>query len=397
MHTVWLASWYPSDADPFNGDFIQRHALSLATRGPVTVIHVTKATHRTQFQNGILSRFRKGPLTEIIGYTRPASTPLRWWNAAISGWRSFGLYRKALLSHMEAHGKPELLHVHVCMNAGIFALWASLRWKIPYVVTEHYTAYIPGAPDYFGNRSFLYRQVNRLILKRACGVHSVSAFLLGCLEHVSPIRNAVVIPNSVDTDLFCQDGSWVGTGEPGVKGAPFRFIHASTYLAHKNVQGMLDAFAILLSRRQDWELVLVGPAGPEIRSYGHALGLSGHIQWTGELPYAGVAAQMKRAQVLVHFSNVENQPCVISEALCCGLPVLAPAIGGIPEVIGDGKGKLVAPGDTHALADALETMMAEFGTYDRERIAREACARHSYTGVGQQLDQYYESLKVNLR
>ena len=348
--TVWLTSWYPNRTDPYNGDFIRRHAVAYATQGPLMVIHVAKGDFPAE-------RISYGNLTEWIIYVRGGA------------WATTRAYLRALRSLDRSEPSPgnaaprvRGIHVHVCMNAGLAALWARFFWKIPYVVTEHYTSYIPGSPGYVGKRSFLYRFMNRLILERASGIHSVSSFLLDRMGEVAVLpATRVVIPNAVDTRLF----------RPGTPTEVFRFVHISSFLPHKNVPGMLEAFAELAQRRTDWELVLIGPATPRTE---------GNIRWTGELPYESVAAELRQAHALVHFSRIENQPCVISEALCCGVPVVAAAVGGIPEVIDASNGVLDA--SVEGLCKVMDTH------FDRTEIATRAAGVHAYEVVGAALRKF---------
>jgi glycosyltransferase involved in cell wall biosynthesis len=376
MHTLWLASWYPHRGDPFNGDFIQRHALALATQMPVTVVHVVKEGPRAETVT------RTGALTERISYFPAPATPISALNKVLSQVRTFRLYQRAFRAHVAENGRPELIHVHVCMNAGLFALWLKARYQIPYVVTEHYSVYIPGSTGTFADRPFLYRFTNRLVLRRAIGVTSVSGFLLRCMRAVTPIKRPEVTPNVVNTKIFY----------PATAGAniPFRFVHVSTFLRHKNVPAILDAFALLRAERQDWTLELVGPAGEDIRAYARQQALSDHLHWTGEIPYTSAGDRLREADAFVMFSRFENQPCVISEALCCGIPVIASAVGGIPEVLNPDNGVLVPPGDVSALAVALHILMERRGAYDKAAIAREAAAQHGYEGVGAQFVRYYK-------
>lgn len=349
-HFLWLASWYPHTGDSFNGDFIQRHALALSQRAPVTVVHAARG-------DGAPTVTQRGGVTECIYYSTSRLGTLLAYDRAFKDFR-------------RAFGPPPVLHVHVCMMAGVYALWARWRWAIPYVVTEHYSIY---ATPEFAAKPWIYRWVNRLILKRAFAVHSVSGFLAGAMRSVAPLRETVVIPNVVDTRLF----------RPSLeRSGPFRFIHVSSFIPLKNVSGILEAFGRLAGRRRDWELVLVGPAGDDLKALGEGLPL----RWTGEIEYPAVAEWMRQSDALVHFSWVENQPCVISEALCCGLPVVAPAIGGIPEVIDESNGILVPVRDVVALADALERVMAT--PYDRAAIARKAAAVYDYAVVGEALEAF---------
>jgi glycosyltransferase involved in cell wall biosynthesis len=402
MHILWLASWYPNKTDPFDGDFIQRHAAAVSGRCRVTVIHVAKDAEgkahwetetrvsRLSGNDGSSNAGLNGALMETVGltekisYFRPWRTPFSFVNRLVSRVRTVRLYARAIDRHIAAYGRPSLIHVHVCMNAGILALWAKRRWKVPYIITEHFTGYIPGSKDNYFSRSFLYRYVNKRILAGASGVHNVSRFLQSCQETITPLSHPVIIPNSVDGTHFHVSGR--------ERRGPFRFIHVSSFHTHKDVQTLIAGFALLGLQRTDWELVLVGPSGKDIRAFAAQAFPDGRIRWAGELPYRLVGAELRQADALVLFSRFENQPCVISEALCCGLPVVSSAVGGIPEELTPDKGILVPVGDGAALARALDTMMREYDRFDRDRIAASAADRHGYDSVGRRFMDYYASV-----
>ena len=110
--------------------------------------------------------------------------------------------------------------------------------------------------------------------------------------------------------------------------------------------------------------------------------------------YQQVAAEMKSASVFVLLSRYENQPCVILESLCSGLPVIATAVGGIPEIVNEKNGILlqdsVHPQAHMALSAAINKCMDEPGMFDRKAIAAHAQQVFSYDSVGRQFADLYE-------
>src|SRR5690606_19604615 len=99
-------------------------------------------------------------------------------------------------------------------------------------------------------------------------------------------------------------------------------------------------------------LVMVGDESDEElkRSANEIMPSSVEVVFRQNLPYHEVANQMKNAQCLVLFSNYENAPCVISEAHCTGIPVIATHVGGIPDMVNSENGLLIPPADVNALA-----------------------------------------------
>ena len=111
-----------------------------------------------------------------------------------------------------------------------------------------------------------------------------------------------------------------------------------------------------------------------------------------------IAAYYKSADIFLHAAHAENFPYTIIEALCCGVPVIATAVGGIPEQITDGQnGFLVAPRDSATMASraiellnnpALRREMSSRAS--SEARAKYDQRRHS----GQYLAWYEEALSL---
>ena len=84
-------------------------------------------------------------------------------------------------------------------------------------------------------------------------------------------------------------------------------------------------------------------------------------------------------------------PLAVLEALCCGLPVAATDVGGVPEAVGD-DGALSPPGNPAALAEAIRAVLGRLDAYDHADIARRAADRWSFEAIGALWDEIYRSL-----
>jgi glycosyltransferase involved in cell wall biosynthesis len=119
----------------------------------------------------------------------------------------------------------------------------------------------------------------------------------------------------------------------------------------------------LRARGIDAELDLVGRVqDPEMAARlldeAAARGLAGRVRIGGETD--GIEATLERADILLLTSRGEGTPLVLMEALARLTPVVASAVGGVPDIVADGEtGLLVPPGDPLALADAIARMAAE--------------------------------------
>lgn len=215
---LWLVSWYPNKYDPFDGDFIQRHARAAALYDDIVVLFVKQAEEQTIKE---IEEHQQGSLTERIIYI-PKKKGLagKIWNMALYI-KVFG--NEAALRIQQ--GMPRVVHVHVPWKAGLIALWIKKKYKIPFVVTEHWGIYNSVVEDNIHTRPLLLRRFLKLIYKEAKAVVPVSHFLGNGINQTLFWRSFTVIPNVVDTTLFF----------PSQKSSRFTFLHVSNMVPIKNV------------------------------------------------------------------------------------------------------------------------------------------------------------------
>jgi len=322
-----------------------------------------------------------GPLTEILIYIGKGNSLI---GRFLFFYRWIKVYREAIQEYIINHGQPAAVHVHVPYPAGRLALWIKRKYKIPYVVTEHWTIYQPGNVMSYQRQPARLRRLVYRIMKEASMFLPVSRDLGKRVCALVTEVPVTVVPNVVDTGLFYYPGS------SGATNKVFRFIHVSGMSPQKNPEGLLRAFAAAYLADPHIELIMLGNRDQSLLHFSASLGLpSGAIHFGGEVSYAEVAIQMQEADALVLFSQVENAPCVISEALCCGLPVVATITGGIPEMIDDSNGILVTPGDETAMKKALLGLKQNKDRYNRAEIALKATTVYNYAMAGEALAAVY--------
>lgn len=147
------------------------------------------------------------------------------------------------------------------------------------------------------------------------GVRSVPGEVIPCFI-VSPLQEpSPPLSHPVEGDLIT-----IGTLEP-----------------RKNQRYLLELLAAANQRGKRYSLTLVGngPDLPILRSLTQQLGLEDQVQFLGAQPQA--AQWLPMHQLYVHSAVMEGFGIALLEAMSCGLPVLAGAVGGIPEVFADGR------------------------------------------------------------
>ena len=114
-----------------------------------------------------------------------------------------------------------------------------------------------------------------------------------------------------------------------------------------------------------------GPERPRLERRAAELGLDGRVRFVGAQPRRRVLELFRAADLAVLSSTWENFPHTAVEALAVGTPVVATAVGGVPEIVEDGRnGLLVPPGDPGALATAVRRFLADVEL--RRRLLAEA-------------------------
>jgi glycosyltransferase involved in cell wall biosynthesis len=267
------------------------------------------------------------------------------------------------------------------MKAGMLACWILKNWKIPYIVSEHSSHYGGKSEDDFEDKPLRYRYQVKKIFEKATIVTNVSSAVGEKMKELFAIRDLRIIRNTVDTSLFHFRS---------ISREKFRFIHVSTLMPHqKNTAGLLRVFSRLAKERTDVELSIVGPPPEDFRNEVGKMLLKDRVFFTGEISYAEVARQMQDSHAFVLFSRYENFPCVVIEALCCGLPVIASNVGGIREAVNETNGLLVDSEDEEQLYQALKTMIKNYSRFDRKEISDRAARAYSYDAIGSRFYQLY--------
>ncbi len=378
-NVLWLASWYPSKVDLFAGDFIERHSFAVGSFVKLTVLFIVKDESMEQGKSIVEKIQHKNHVVYKVYYGRSSSNNLL---ERILSYKTYRQLQKQMYKQLVAEmGKPDLVHVHVAMKAGMLARYLKRKFMIPYFVTEHWSGYFKeSAPNvYAGN--WLINNQNKKVLNNANFLFPVTRNLGDTINKNFTKVNYVVIPNVVNTDLF-----FYKPFQP----ERFRFIHPSSMDDNKNPKGILMACEKAKAMGYDFELLMVGNLNDSILEMAKQFDLfKDFVTFKPAISYAEVAEEMQHSSALLLYSGFESLPCVILEAFCCGLPVISSRVGGIAEVIDNENGILVERGKVEELVVAICNMIDNYEVYNRYSIAQKAAQKFSYDVVGQQyFDQY---------
>jgi len=250
------------------------------------------------------------------------------------------------------------------------------------------------------------RHPRRILISRilAMGVERVCAVSRDLAEEVVrdwkvPAERVVWIPNGVDLDAFGgrQDTDSV-RDEFGLAHDDLVMMNTGGFRAIKDHTTLLRAFALVHRAEPRARLLLVGQGNADDPRGGldreaAALGVADAVRFAGVR--TDVARLLRACEVYVNSSRYEGMSNTILEAMAAGKPVVATAVGGNPDLVGDGvTGFLVPPADPETMAGRILDLLRQAPL--RERMGAAARARMEATHSMPAMVRAYANLYQDL-
>lgn len=276
--------------------------------------------------------------------------------------------------------KPDILHAHHASSCGFLGALQNFH---PFVVSVWgYDVLL------FPKKSPLHKSVIKYTLHRADKITATSKALAKAVEGLVD-RTPVIIPFGVDRRFVEVDR---------IYGKQKYVIGIIKDL--KPVYGidvLIKAFAGLIDKGYPVELFIVGEGKlkDELVGLCRRLNIQENVTFKCRIPHSGVIDILKRIDIFAMPSYSEGFGVVAVEAMATGLPVVASNIGGLPEVVDNGKtGILVKPGDIEALKQALEYYIlskearVEHGRRGREKVE----AKYDWQKNAESMNRLYKEI-----
>jgi len=315
----------------------------------------------------VVAAWGPGPLREAVEAAGARYVPLHYVRRPVSLWRDLrGLIELVQLCRRE---RPSVVHAN-SSKAGILGRIAARVAGVPVrVFTVHGWAFA----QYHGAASALYLWLDRLVRPLTTSFICVSERTrdVGVVAHTCGRNRTVVIRNAVDT---------AAAPHAALDGDPPRVISVGRLKEPKDFPGLVRTLGRINAPFRA-TIIGDGPDRVEIEASIDEAGAAGYVQLLGERD--DVLAQLADSDIFVLWSHSEGLPMTVLEAMAVGLPVVASAVGGIPEVVQHGvTGLLVAAGDETALGHALERLLGDcetrlrLGAAGRARAVEQFDLRH---------------------
>ena len=326
---------------------------------------------------------------------------LRWavenptWKTPLYFVRDFSRLVRALV-----RVRPDVVLVHAAPSLSILRDWvfmvtarlAGAKVMCHYHGTLH--ARFPSGETRIG------RAVGRLLMSAAHRVIVLSPTYQREMGKAWKRDDLVWVSNVADVALFRNmpantPAPWLAPGDRAV-------LFVGRLSAPKGIYDLFDAIPRVIKRHPEARFVLVGVAEreamePVVRAEAERRGIGARVTFLGPLEGRDKAAAFVTSKMIVVPSWTEAFPLVIPEAMAAGLPVIATAVGAIPDFVKDGEdGFLVVPRKPAELADGIcrllddESLRRRISERLRERAPREFAIE---IGCGKVLDAAKDALR----
>jgi glycosyltransferase involved in cell wall biosynthesis len=378
MHVLLLPISYPNSYNRQSHVFFEEQARALSAYGikvgvlAIIPISLQKIWNEKRLDIG-LDESESGSVS-VFRYQFPA-LPKMW---RVNSWLRTWIGKRVFHRYRDKHGLPDITHVHVSLG-GEAALWLWQHYRIPYVVTEHYTAFVKDQmrPWQIMRAQQIFNHSKRNI--------AVSNEFKTRLEKDYQVEFEY-IPNIVDTHFF------IPTPEHSGNRPARKFLNVGNLKPQKSQDLLIRAFARCCGGRKDFTLTIAG-SGPEeakLKRLALKLGLCDQVSFFGQASREDVLRLMQKNDCFVLSSTFETFGVVVIEAMSCGLPVIATRSGGPESIITNSKLGILCEINESELCDALQKVSTTM--YDSKYIRDHAVSHFSAEVVAKQLRALYRCI-----
>jgi len=293
--------------------------------------------------------------------------------------------------------RPDVVHAHFWMS-GLASLDAARPLGVPVVQTFHALGIVKQRHQGSRDTSPPERQeVERRLLRsvdRVVATASDEVFELVRLG--AEVDRVKMVPCGVDLSLFRPDGP--AEPRPGGPGGRHRLVVVSRLVERKGVGNVVSALAsvpgaeLVVAGGPDAADLATDPQAVRLQELARAAGVADRLQLRGRVGRQELPALLRAADVVVCVPWYEPFGIVPLEAMACGVPVVATAVGGLVDTVVDGvTGVHVAPRDPDGLAATLRRLLDDPGLRQRLGAAgsRRARARFGWPRVARSSYEVY--------
>ena len=383
-HILIIPSWYPQFSGDIGGSFFREQAIALRKAGyQVGVIYPQIRSLKN------IKSILKKPYGLTLENDEGVNT-FRWYTANYipkskkynkTHWIKVAL--KLFDTYVKQFGKPEIIHVHSMLYAGFAAKIIYEKYGIPYVITEHSSAFARNliAEDVLDSLKPVVDQAKVCI--------AVSQNFSYFLEKKFSSSIWHYIPNIVNDDFFIPAEISELKNDKKI-----RIISICHLNKNKNTELLIRAFAqLLITQFYDSNIELViGGDGEErqaLETLVKTLKLENYVNFLGGLTRAEVKNEIQKSSLFVVSSYYETFGVVAIEALALGKPIVSTKCGGPESIVNPNVGVLVENNSVSELAKGMLYVCSHLNDYDADILKKYCLENFSEKAVIEKLTKIY--------
>jgi teichuronic acid biosynthesis glycosyltransferase TuaC len=377
VNVLTFTSLFPNNVWPQHGVFVKERITRLARLEGHEVKVVAPVPYCPPLAFGrrrLFSRVERAEVIEGLEVQHP-----RYFMVPKATMTSYGmtmaLSALPTLRRLQRRFDFDVIDAHFVYPDGMAAVLLGRLLGKPVVVTAR------GSDVNTYSEMPLIRRLLRFTLRRADAVIAVSRALKAAIVRLGVAENAVrVIPNGVDATKFHpidRAEARRGLGLPDGR----IVLSVGGLVDVKGFDVLIRSFKRLGGRDNRGALLVIvgdGPRRQSLEALAAESGLRERVRFAGAVGHEDLARWYSAADLFCLASSREGWPNVVLEALACGTPVVAAAVGGIPEILRDPRVGLLSRRDPGEFAAVMERALAfRWNAGDIVEYAR----RHSWEGA----------------
>jgi len=366
MKVFVIPSWFP----PNGGSFFLEQSIILNEKFEETVLYVEPISICEIIKKPLVIKKLFNIEEELIDGLKilrafNLRVPKFWLpNIYIEQYAYIRLYKYAV----KKYGKPNLLHVHSSIWGGWYAYKIKIKYKVPYIITEHRGRFVDN--KYAQKENQLPTNFKKYLLKifsNSSYICPVSSAMIDKIKYYSPDSRVKAIFNMVNEELFYYIKFR--------KRKKFTFIVVAGLIPLKGIDILLYSFKEVINRYSECELLIIGDGieKDNLLKLNKKLNITQQVYFLGTQSRDMVSKYMKESHAFVLPTKYEAFGVVFAEALVVGLPVISTKKSGGPDdFINSKNGTLVEIDNINELSVAMKNMVKNYSKYNNKEIADNA-------------------------
>jgi len=382
-----IPSWYPTKESPYEGTFFREQALLMMNKYNIRILYPRffkgKFSARLSFfLKTILFIITNIKSDWLIKLDRNESVYTYYCGTHLYKWSTPFFIKNIIHNHyynkfISEKWKPDLIHAQCSDEAGIIARFLSIKYSIPYIITEH--------------QLFLLHKFSASKRRRIIDAIENSAVMLVVSEHQKRMImmhgidcRPIVVGNVVDEDIFKiikKDH------------AEFVVLYISYDSYIKDNETFIKAIK-LIEYENNIKIMIIGSSFANntqnpficiLKKYD----IKCDVEIIGNVPRDEISDHYNKADVFVSTSIAETFGLSACEALFCGIPVITTSSGGIDDFINSTNGIKVSIGDYKGIAEAIMAVKNKNVTFDPVVIRNSVLGKYCKNTFINKMDSYY--------